>query len=55
VIRTDANFLNFSISTVVVTYLVGLVLIMAGLYSKVAPAAEAGAPRQERERQAQSA
>jgi len=55
VIRTDANFLNFSISTVVVTYLIGLVLIMAGLYTKVAPAAAAGAPRQERERQAQSA
>lgn len=54
-IRTDANFLNFSVSTVVVTYLVGLVLIMAGIYSKVAPAAQAGAPRQERERQAQSA
>jgi hypothetical protein len=55
VIRTDANFLNFSVSTVVVTYLVGLVLIMAGLYTKVAPAAATGAPRQERERQAQSA
>ena len=55
VIRTDANFLNFSISTVVVTYLAGLFLIMAGLYSKVAPAAQAGTPRQTRERQAQSA
>nr|BFE67735.1 hypothetical protein GCM10020092_010360 [Actinoplanes digitatis] len=55
VIRTDANFLNFSVSTVVVTYLVGLALIMAGLYTKVAPAAETGAPRQVRERQAQSA
>jgi hypothetical protein len=54
-IRTDANFLNFSISTVVVTYLAGLFLIMAGLYSKIAPAAEAGPPRQTRERQAQSA
>ena len=47
--RTDANVLGFSISTVVVTYIVGLVLILAGLYSKVAPAAEAGAPRQVRE------
>jgi hypothetical protein len=53
--RTDANFLDFSISTVVVTYLAGLILIMAGLYSKVAPAEQAGPPRQERERQAQSA
>jgi hypothetical protein len=33
--RTDANFLNFSIATVIVTYIVALVLIMAGLYSKV--------------------
>lgn len=55
VIRTDANFLDFSISTVVVTYLAGLFLIMAGLYSKVAPSSQAGLPRQERERQAQSA
>src|SRR4051794_6191087 len=30
--RTDANFFGFSIATVIVTYLVGLVLIMAGMY-----------------------
>ena len=54
-IRTDANFLNFSVSTVVVTYLVGLVLIMAAYYSKTAPESQTGAPRQTRERQAQSA
>ena len=54
-IRTDANFLNFSVSTVVVTYLLGLVLIMAAYYSKVAPPEQAGTPRHERERQAQSA
>jgi hypothetical protein len=47
--RTDANFFGFSIATVVVTYLVGIVLITVSLYSKVAPAAEAGAPRQVRE------
>ena len=47
--RTDANFLKFTISTVVVTYLVGLVLLLAHLYGKVAPQSEAGAPRQERE------
>jgi hypothetical protein len=35
VTRTDANFLNFSIATVVVTYTVGLLLIMVALYSKV--------------------
>jgi hypothetical protein len=49
VARTDANVLDFSIATVVVTYILGLVLIMAGLYSKVAPPQEAGAPRQVRE------
>jgi Domain of unknown function (DUF4383) len=47
--RTDANFLGFSIATVVVTYLVGLVLITTSLYSKVAPESKAGAPRQVRE------
>ncbi|MFI7597075.1 DUF4383 domain-containing protein [Actinoplanes sp. NPDC049681] len=50
-IRTDANFLDFSIATVVVTYLVGLVLIMASQYSKIAPPSQAGAPRQVREAQ----
>ena len=38
--RTDANFLKFTISTVVVTYLVGLVLIVASLYGKVGTAEE---------------
>jgi hypothetical protein len=47
--RTDANVFGFSIATVVVTYIVGLVLITAGLYSKVAPSSQAGAPRQVRE------
>jgi disulfide bond formation protein DsbB len=47
--RTDATFLGFSMATVVVTYLVGLILITVGLYSKVAPPTQAGAPRQVRE------
>jgi hypothetical protein len=47
--RTDASFFGFSIATVVVTYLVGIVLITVSLYSKVAPASQAGAPRQVRE------
>jgi hypothetical protein len=47
--RTDANFFGFTIATVIVTYLVGLVLILAGLYLKVAPQSQAGAPRQVRE------
>jgi hypothetical protein len=47
--RTDANFLGFSIATVVVTYLVGIVLIAVSLYNKVAPVEQVGAPRQVRE------
>jgi hypothetical protein len=49
VTRTDANFLDFSIATVVVSYLVGLLLIMVSLYSRVAPPEAAGPPRQDRE------
>ena len=49
VIRTDANFLKFTISTIVVTYLVGLALLLASLYTKTAPESEAGEPRQVRE------
>jgi hypothetical protein len=48
-IRTDANFFGYSIATVVVTYLVGLLLITISLYSKVAAPSKAGAPRQVRE------
>jgi hypothetical protein len=33
--RTDANFFDFTISTVIVTYIVALVLIMSSLYGKV--------------------
>jgi len=47
--RTDANFFGFTISTVVVTYIIGLLLITISLYSTVAPPAKAGAPRQVRE------
>lgn len=47
--RTDANVLGMSVATVVVTYLVGLVLITASFYGRVAPTAQAGAPRQVRE------
>jgi Domain of unknown function (DUF4383) len=47
--RTDANFFGFTIATVIVTYIVGTLLILASLYSKVAPASQAGAPRQVRE------
>ena len=47
--RTDANFFGFTIATVIVTYVVGLILILASLYSKVGAPAQAGAPRQVRE------
>lgn len=47
--RTDANFLGFTISTVVVDYLVGLILVLSGLYIKFAPAELTGPPRQARE------
>lgn len=50
--RTEVNILNFSISTVVVSYLAGLVLIMASYYSNIAPPEQTSAPRQERQRQA---
>ncbi len=49
VIRTDANFLDWSISTVVVSYLAGLALMLAGLYVKVAAEEQTSAPRQVRE------
>jgi Domain of unknown function (DUF4383) len=54
VTRTDANVLGFSIATVVVTYLVGLLLIMVAYYSKVAPGPTAGAPRPDTAREASS-
>jgi Domain of unknown function (DUF4383) len=50
--RTDANVFGFSIATVVVSYLIGLVLILTGLYSKVAPPQQTGEPRQAREAEA---
>jgi hypothetical protein len=47
--RTDANFLGFSIATVIVDYLVGLILVLASLYITSAPPERTGAPRQARE------
>ncbi|MET8350887.1 MULTISPECIES: DUF4383 domain-containing protein [unclassified Micromonospora] len=42
-IRTDANFLNFSITTVVVVMAAALVLLMVGMYGKVGTDDEAEA------------
>jgi len=36
--RTDANILGFTMTNVIVTYIVGMVLLTAGLYGKVTPA-----------------
>jgi hypothetical protein len=47
--RTDANFLGFTIATVIVTYLIGLLLILTSLYVKAGPADESGDPRHVRE------
>jgi hypothetical protein len=47
--RTDANFLGFTIITVIITYIVGLLLVTSSLYGKVVPGHQTGAPRQVRE------
>jgi hypothetical protein len=52
VLRTDVNIFNFTVSTVIVTYIAGLVLIMAGYYSKVVAEEDAGTPRQVQESRA---
>jgi hypothetical protein len=42
-LQTDANFLNFRLSTCVVSFLIGIVMFSAGLYGRVGPpAVEAG-------------
>lgn len=38
VLHTDANLLNFSLSNCVVSFVIGLVLLHAGLYGKTGPA-----------------
>lgn len=48
VLRTDANYLNFTVPTVIVTMVLGLVLFMAGLYGKVGSDEEARVARDAR-------
>ncbi|MER7888398.1 DUF4383 domain-containing protein [Micromonospora sp. NPDC094482] len=48
VLQTEANFLNFSMSTVIVSMLFGLVLLGTGLYDKVGPPEHAEAERNKR-------
>ncbi|MGC5029991.1 DUF4383 domain-containing protein [Micromonospora sp. DT229] len=47
-LQTPANFLNFSMSTVVVSLLFGLILLGTGLYDKVGPPEHAEAERNRR-------
>ncbi|GAB3065876.1 DUF4383 domain-containing protein [Micromonospora schwarzwaldensis] len=48
VLQTSANFLNFSMSTVVVSLLFGLILLATGLYDKVGPPEHAEEERRRR-------
>ncbi|MFG2053712.1 DUF4383 domain-containing protein [Micromonospora sp. NPDC048930] len=48
VLQTPANFLNFSMSTVVVSMLFGLILLGTGLYDKVGPPEHAEEERRRR-------
>ncbi|RKN43532.1 DUF4383 domain-containing protein [Micromonospora endolithica] len=48
VLQTSANFLNFSMSTVIVSMLFGLILLGTGLYDKVGPEEDAEAQRMHR-------
>jgi len=41
VLQTEANILNFSMSTVIVSMIFGLIFLATGLYDKVGPSAEA--------------
>jgi hypothetical protein len=64
-LQTDLNLLNYTVSTCVVSFVIGLVLFTAGLYSRVGSAEEdateerrrtttPGLPSAERTRQAQA-
>jgi hypothetical protein len=47
-LQTPGNFLNFSMSTVIVSMLFGLILLGTGLYDKVGPTEHAEAERRRR-------
>jgi len=48
VLRTDANFLNFTVSTCLVVMVIGLVLLMAAMYGRTGTEQEAQAWRDAR-------
>jgi hypothetical protein len=43
VLRTDANVLNFSMATCIVSFVIGMVLFTAGLYGRIGSSASAAA------------
>ncbi|BCB85330.1 DUF4383 domain-containing protein [Phytohabitans suffuscus] len=48
VMRTDANYLNFTMPTVIVTMVLALVLLMAGMYGRLGTEEQARASREAR-------
>jgi hypothetical protein len=48
-LRTDANLLNFALRNCIVSFLIGLTLLTAGMYGKVGPPDYATAERQFRQ------
>ena len=50
--QTDANFLNFSVATCDVSFVIGLVMLTTGLYNKVGPPEVAEAEESFRQRRA---
>ncbi|GAA4695375.1 DUF4383 domain-containing protein [Phytohabitans rumicis] len=55
VMQTDANFLNFSMSNVVVSFVFGLLVLTAGLYDKVGSPEDVAAEEAFRRRHATAA
>jgi len=51
-LQTDLNLLNYSVATCVVSFVIGLVLLAAGLYSRAGSAADTEAVEQDRHRTA---
>jgi hypothetical protein len=43
VLRTTANFLNFTVATCIVSFVIGTAMVTAGLYGRVGQADEAQA------------
>jgi hypothetical protein len=51
-LQTDGNFLNFSVATCIVSFVIGLVLLTAGLYGKIGSAEDVEAERSFQSRRA---